>query len=395
MKVLQIGGTFVSAQKIIENGIHGQLIKCGHESHILYAIGDSDDKNIVCYESRLWNLVRRLLTKIFGYNPRFAFASTCRIIRYIKKWKPDIVHLHILHHGYVDYILLLEYLAEKQIPVMFTVHDMWGATGGCYHYTNICCDGYLRGCVGCRADKSRLDCDRSKTAEYFSRKTALYKKLKTPCFVGVSQWVSDELSRTALSAYQIHTIWNSIDEPCGTAAAEKNEKFTVVGVAAYWDNSKGLDKFLKLADLLGDGYRIILVGNAGDEAKAAAPENIVFTGPITDRRKLFELYASSDLHVSMSTEETFGMTFVEAASVGTRSLGFDSTAIPQVIEKTFGYVVAPQDIDAMAAKVRELAADRDGCRLSDGERSSVVKFFSSGRMAQEYLTLYKALLKKD
>ena len=44
MRVLQIGGTYVGAQKIIEGETHRWLVKNGHESRVLYAIGEPDDE---------------------------------------------------------------------------------------------------------------------------------------------------------------------------------------------------------------------------------------------------------------------------------------------------------------------------------------------------------------
>ena len=141
MKIVQIGGTFVSAQKKIESSIHNFVKAAGHESKILYAISESNDENIICYETRFQNLIRRFLRKYIGKNPHFSVLSTLNIIRHIEKYKPDVVNFHVMHNGYMDYVILLKYLAKKSIPVVFTAHDMWYFTGGCYpdtrHFENI------------------------------------------------------------------------------------------------------------------------------------------------------------------------------------------------------------------------------------------------------------------
>lgn len=395
MKVLQIGGTFVSAQKVIEGAIHDYLTKHGYESHILYAVGESDDKNIICYENRLENLFRRFMSRLFGGNPHYTWLQTQRIIRYIKRLSPDVVNLHVLHHGYVDYISLLNFLAKEQIPAVFTMHDMWGATGGCYHYTNSGCSEYKSGCRRCQEARESLDCRPGKTAKCFSIKFRLYSRLKNPCFIAVSPWVHDELMNTELSRYPLSTIWNSADLPKDfnlqreSAEIKRSEKFTVIGVAACWDKRKGLHRFLKLAEMLGDSYEVILVGTVGDAVKQTAPKNIVFKGCVSDRAALFSLYAAADLHISMSLEETFGLTFVEAALAGTKSMGFDSTAIPYVIEKTYGFVIQKHDVSEMANEIRRLANCRSLCKLTDDERLSVKAFFSPERMAEEYCSVYE------
>lgn len=395
MRVLQIGGTYVGAQRIIEGETHRWLIKNGHESRVLYAIGEPDDENTVCYETRPENLSRRLFSKIFGNNPRYARPQTRRMIRYIKEWKPDVVHLHVLHHGYTDYIFLLDFLAREQIPVVFTMHDMWEATGGCYYYSAQQCDGYRRGCCNCPAESVTLDCRSSQTEKYFSIKKEIFKKLYHPCFVAVSPWVAEEAEQTALSAYPIYTIWNAIRHTETLQFPEKtNDKFVIIGVAACWDERKGIDRFLKLAQLLGDGYEIRLVGDVSPDIRESASRNIVFLGRVNDTVKLTALYAEADLHISMSFEETFGMTFIEAAFAGTKSLGFNKTAIPYVIEKVFGYVIDSNDVSDMVNTIHELNQHRENCKLNSEEMVAVRDFFSADCMAKGYYHVYERAINK-
>ncbi len=67
------------------------------------------------------------------------------------------------------------------------------------------------------------------------------------------------------------------------------------------------------------------------------------------------VYASGDLFVSGAIDETFGMTFVEAAASGTPSVGFASKSIPEVVshDKT-GYLAKPGDTDQMADGIIDL-----------------------------------------
>lgn len=393
MRILQIGGTFVGAQRIIEGETHRWLLQHGHESHILYAIGSATDDHTVCYETPTENFLRRLLSKVFGKNPRFARPQTRKIVRYIKKWKPDVVHLHVLHHGYIDYAYLFDFLAREQIPVVFTMHDMWAATGGCYHYSTQQCTGYKNGCIGCTADASTIDCKPSQTHKYLALKKGLWEKLNSLCFVAVSPWVAEEMKSTMLSRYPIYTVWNAVNYTEAPVLLQKsNEKFGIIGVAACWDERKGINRFIELAHLLGEDYEIRLVGDVDPQIRARAPKNIVFLGKIYDRMKLSALYAEADLHISMSFEETFGMTFVEAAFAGTKSMGFHKTAIPYVVEKVFGYVIESEEVSTMADAVADLAGHREHCKLNADEIKFVKTFFSSDAMAENYYNVYKQVI---
>ena len=173
-----------------------------------------------------------------------------------------------------------------------------------------------------------------------------------------------------------------------------NGKFGIVGVAACWDKRKGIDRFLELAQLLGDGYEIRLVGEVSPDIKERAPKNIVFLGRVNDAAKLSALYAEADLHISRSFEETFGMTFIEAAFVGTKSLGFNKTAIPYVIEKVFGYVIDSNDVSDMVNTIHELNQHRENCKLNSEEMVAVRDFFSADRMAKGYYHVYERAINK-
>lgn len=391
MRILQLGGTYVGAQKIIEGSIHRYLKACGHESRVLYAIGSSDDPDVVAYETPVGNLVRRGLTKLFGKNYRFAFLSTKRLTRQIEAFAPDIVHLHTVHHGYMDFGRLMEYLARKQIPVVYTMHDMWPFTGGCYYYTDPACDGYQKGCANCPRI-SGLDCSAKDTKKYFDIKQKLFKELKSLCFVAVSQWVYDEAKDSALKDYPKYTVWNAVEAPILRQKLPETDKFRIIGVAAQWTERKGIARFLELAQRLGEEFEILLVGNAAAEIREKAPANLCFLGPVEDREELAKLYASSHIHVSMSLEETFGMTFVEAAFCGVKSIGFDSTAITQVVKKAKGYVVRPGAIADVETLLRKLKRDTALCCLTPQEQDEIIKDFSVQTMAEEYLKIYEKQL---
>lgn len=405
MKIVQIGATFVGAHEKIENAIHNYLKEQGHESYILYAYGNSKDSCIIKYENKLMNIIRRVMWKYIGKTPKAAIISTINMIKIIKKINPDVVHLHVLHHGYVDYVMLFNYLSKNKIPVVYTMHDMWAFTGGCYHYTNVNCDGFLNGCLNCPKKTIEIDCSQNKTSNYLKLKLNLFGNLEHISFVSVSEWVHGEIMKTELKKYPQYVILNSIDLSTFINIAtddyqtelkmfEMKDKFYIFGVASNWDDRKGIMRFFELAKILGNDYKIILAGNADDRMRETAPSNIEFIGLINDKRLLYALYGKSDIHISMSFEETFGLTFVEAAFCGTKSIGFDSTAIGQVIDRVKGFVIPGNDIQRMAGKVRELSSNRSMCKLSDEEKTEVIRFFSSERMAKEYYRVYLDVTKK-
>ena len=399
MRVLQIGATYVGAQKKIESAIHSFLIGSGHESYILYAYGNSKDANIIKYESKLALYVRRGVWSKVVKSPHAALLSTIELLRRIENISPDIVHIHIIHHGYIDYPLLFNYLAKKRIPVVYTLHDMWIFTGGCYYYSEELCNAFVYGCKKCLKCKSELDCNPKKTEYYHALKNVLLANLHRVAFVAVSDWVKSEAEKTELQKYPIYTIWNSLDSGlyrniCVTnqRGQVRSKKFRIIGVANSWSHRKGISRFFELATMLDNDYEIILVGGISNLLKNGAPKNVLFVGAVDSESHLAELYSSADIHISMSMEETFGFTFVEAAFAGIKSIGFDCTAIAQVVQKVNGFIVRAGDINEMAKQVRLLSSNRNLCKLSDLEREQVFEEFSPLKMSMGYCKVYSQLL---
>ncbi len=394
MKVLQIGGTFVGAQEKIEFAIHKNLLESGNDSYILYVEGNSDDPKIIRYENKADNFFRRLLRKLLGKNPSFSRLSTYKLVRHIKRINPDLVNLHIIHHGYLDYIYLLEFLAESKIPVVFTMHDMWAFTGGCYYYTAENCNKFLSSCENCPASVERLDNPPAKCEYYRNIKKELFGKIDDVVFVAVSDWVASEAKKSFLSEYDVRVIENGLDvsEIRSIESSPSDDGVVrIVSVATWWDERKGIHRIFETARLLGDGYRFELVGSASDDVISNAPDNVSFLGYIKEKNDLLRLYSESELHVSASMEETFGMTFIEAAFAGTRSIGYASTAVTETLSGVRGIAVSEYTPEALANAVKE-CAESGKCKLSDDEIKDIVNRYSSETMAGKYLELYKEIL---
>ncbi len=74
------------------------------------------------------------------FSPAF-WANPLRIP--LKNFKPKLVHFHWVGAG----MLRIEELSKIKAPIVWTLHDMWGFTGGC-HYSGEC-DAFKTGCGCC------------------------------------------------------------------------------------------------------------------------------------------------------------------------------------------------------------------------------------------------------
>ena len=128
------------------------------------------------------------------------------------------------------------------------------------------------------------------------------------------------------------------------------------------------------------------MGNVSDDLKKLAASNMLFTGYLKQKTDLQYLYRSCNLHASASKEETFGMTFVEAAFEGTRSIGFASTAVEETISGVGGICVYEGNAYGLYNAICEHIDDP---KLSSEEVDNIKKYYSDSVMANKYIEVYK------
>lgn len=395
MKIVQISGALNGAQKIIEEAIHHRAIEQGHESYIFYACGRSDELGIIKYENRFENFVTRALRKYVGKRSCYSALQTRRLIRKLERIHPDIIHLHVLHHGYTDYTMLFKYLVKARFPVVYTMHDMWAFTGGCYHFHCLNCSEFRTGCKNCQCTPSLLDTILTNVTEAWKKKKELLEKVKNLNIVAVSAWVAEEVKHGFLAQFPISVIPNGTlqdNKDTPPHNCDPDDKLQIICVAASWTKEKGIDILVKLAELLSDEAELLLVGGVTDEILSEAPPNIRFYGYCSDREKLFDLYRMATIHVSASLEETYGMTFVEAALAGTRSVGFASTAIEETLQGVYGVGVKEFTAYALRDAILTMKQEKKG-KLSMKEIECVADRYSTTTMADKYLILYEKIMR--
>lgn len=391
LKVIQISAAYSGAQKQIEDAIYTELTSKGIDSKVLYWVGESDNHNYIKCETFMESLVRRFCIKYIKKSYHYSLIQTYRAIRIIRAYKPDVVHLHSIHHGYVHFPMLFAFLRKSNIRIIYTVHDMWPFTGGCYHYTNLACNNFMKGCHNCPNKLKNVDCRIKDTASLLDTKLQCYKN-QDIIFVAVSEWVSEEMKRSSINDYPCTVIKNCVGFSPEQDVRFTKESFleltrgfkTVLFVAASWEIGKGFEFICNLSSILGDDYRLVLVGNASDELRRKATSNMLFTGYV-DHKDLCFFYRNCNIHASASVEETFGMTFVEAAFEGTKSIGFNSTGIKYTLRDVNGVCVKSYDVNEFASAILDHINDP---RFTNEEIEIYKSRFSPKRMADEYINLY-------
>lgn len=404
IKILHINVTY---RKTSTGSIVWDLTRDDGEvkSRVLFSFGDTDDEVASKYEKKNDSLDRRFKNKVFGRKSRHGKKGTNRLIREILEFEPDIVHIHVIHHGILDYESLFRFLGRYGKPVVYTMHDCWAFTGGCYYYTSFGCSKFIDGCNECmREGFDELDCKKNESHSNWTTKRNLLLSIDRLYVVGVSKWLCGEIKKSYLASKPILCIPNGINTdvfcPDDQDKLVKqnhivtgNDKYTVLGVCDHWNSRKGLDRFIQLASELDKRrYEIILVGEAPNSIENDIPDMIQFVGRTKSVEELVNWYRRANVFVNMSYEETFGLVTAEAACSGTMVIGFKSTANTELIQRVGGILIEKGDMKGIAENVEYVCTNK--IKPSSEKLREIRKYYSKERMVMEYKKLYKKIIEE-
>lgn len=398
MRVVQINAVYGvgSTGKIVQN-ISKELIRCGHESYVMWAITSShenDGTHVKRIGTWLDHKVHALLWR-FGHKQGWhSYLATVRACKAIQVICPDIVHLHNLHSNYIHLPTLLKFLKKHKIPTVITMHDCWFLTGGCTSY------------LQCQEWKNECECynrtypHSAKAKLLLAKKRELFSDFPFLAAVGVSRWITAATEQSILKNAQIiNCIYNWIDtetfRPTDNAE-ELRRRYdipahhkVVLGVSQVWSELKGLDEFLQIADSLRETATVVLVGQC--ESAPARP-NIRCVGSITDRKELAALYSMADVFVNPSKAETFGLVTAEAMSCSTPVVAYNNSGSSEIVPASCGVLVRDGDILELIAAVQQVLTSGKEA-FAPNCRQWICDNFSLNRQVPKYVELYQRLLR--
>lgn len=401
MKVLQINATYgYTSTGLIVQDIGKMLQDSGHEAFFAYQKALKHPKNGYVVGNILdWKL-HALLCRVFGRQGYYSRHATKKLLKYIEKIRPDIIHLHNLHSNYLHLNLLLKYLAEKDIATVITLHDCWYFTGKCFHYADVSCERFKQNCGNCpkKKDKPRsllFDVSRKVLKD---RKKYL-SKIPRLHIVGCSNWVCGEAKKGILKGCDITCIYNGVDTTI-FKPYEKNilkEKygkdiFYVLGMANKWllpSNQRLLESVL---EVLNESFKLVLIGCKDEQIKTLQErsKNVIPLGFICDRKELAQYYSSADVFVNVTHVDTLPTVNMESICCGTPVITYDSCGSPELILEGCGVVIEAKNIGAMVGLLRGT--------FSKIEESSLLRArmqFDKEVCYQNYLDIYNKLMYRD
>ncbi len=323
----------------------------GHTAKIAYGrdgfVPEQFQKYAVRIGSDLDVKLHGVLTRLTDRHGFGSVVATKKFLAWAESYNPDVLWLHNIHGYYINIELLFKWIKSRpNMEVKWTLHDCWTFTGHCSHFSFVGCDKWKSGCFDC-PQKGEYPAtallDNSKWNYW--RKKALFTGIPNMTIIVPSQWLANLVKESFLQEYPVEVRYNTINteifKPTPSDFRERNglqDKKVILGVASTWTDRKGLPDFMKLAGMLDDSYRIVLVGLTADQAKQM-PANIIAIQRTNSQQELAQIYTAADVFVNPSREETFGLTGYEAEMCGTPSVVYKGTACEEIANRYGGQTV--------------------------------------------------------
>ena len=347
---------------------------------------------------------------------RFAFSHGKTGVN-VANWKAvqdaDIIHLHWVNKGFVS-LSGLEDLLGLGKKIVWTCHDMWPFTGGCYHPRG--CDNFTRDCGNCQYLKQPGQSDLSN--QVFKAKKRIFSNAGGRLqFVTPSAWLKRQADNSgivneligiggALAMPEIKVVPNPIDtdyfKPRGSNSMKSpmNYPFVLMFAAANLGNpAKGFAEFRSVCNGLVElGFNDIMalvvgenrLANGGLGLKCAVKE----LGFISDAKQMRDAYWQADVYVTTSHEENLPTTIMESLSCGVPVAAFAVGGIPEMISPSgvhqSGWLAEKMDVKSLiqgiASYMRMEPSKR--IKMQEASRNAAVANYGSLSIAQQYLSLY-------
>lgn len=338
------------------------LIKQGHEVKIAYGRESVPEK----YSKYAVRIGTDFDVKIHALKARLSdscgFGSrkvTEKFIEWLKEYNPDVIHLHNIHGYYINIEVLFDYLRTSGKKIIWTLHDCWAFTGHTAYCDFYECNKWKYGCGNCPGRNAYPKSIKDASRTNWERKKKLFTGIPNLTLVTPSKWLADMAKESFLSDYPIEVIPNGIDtEAFKTRESNFREKYKLqsnkilIGVSTAWDEMKGLSDYYRLADQLGEEYKVVLVGLKPKQMDSL-PANVLGVERTNSVEELVDIYSSADCLVNLSKCESFSLVNLEAQTCGTPVITYDTGGCRETIWENCGVVVPKGDLETVVKTVRE------------------------------------------
>ncbi len=379
MNICLIPSTFlplIGGMEIAVHNLASALAGLGHNVYILVAY----NKKLKIKKNKKYKVIR------FGFRGygRFHLTTIAAVITLfyiVKRFKIDVVHVHNIYRpgSWAYYYNLI----DKSIPVVGTPH------GDDIQINYEILDG--------KRLNPKID------------KIVKRNILNFTCVTAISQSLRNDISKLISDSSKIFDVPNGVwikkfGKKIETSTIRERYKIPIdsIVIISVGRNHprKGFEFGVEaLSQLINAGYTIcyLLVGRSMDpiinQAKILNISNYLITPGQVDENSIIELLHASDIYLSPSIVESFGIATLEAMCAGLPCVVTDIAGSRDLVSSEFGCLVKPKDIESMSNAIKFLI-DNPAKRKEMGSKALIeAQKYDWHNIAKMYLKVYNTALK--
>lgn len=298
---------------------------------------------------------------------KIAIARPKKILKELKNFRPDIIHIH--SPGIVG---LLGIIAARKlhVPLIGTYHTLiseqtdYISLGNILGLNKLVSKLYVLFKKQKFRKKPKDDSRLKRLLWYISLR--MYKKCNV--IIAPSRSIAD-LLKSKLRHSAIHHVCCGINlkkfHPKKSYRNAKTPSFLYVGRLSFEKNIDVVIKAFKLIDEKGIGFSLKIVGDGparkyleGMAKRYGLESKIKFTGEVYGNA-LREMYRKNDVFVTASTMETLGMSILEALASGIPVIAAKKYAVPDIVkDETNGYLAEPYSAESFSEAIMKIIKNK-------------------------------------
>lgn len=401
-------------------GLAESLRELGHE---VAFFSMEDDRNEDSEQSRYfvpnrdYNNQKSLIKNISAaatltYSPvaKRRFQELC------EEFKPDVIHMNLVHHQITLSILDAPYLKDHKVPVIWTSHDY---SAVCPAYTMLdgngsVCDACLEEGFGACVRRKCIKHSRAKSAlgafeAYFLNIRKYYNKIDM--IIAPSAFMRSKLIEGGFPSAKVITMINFIkcrsESEMASRTGDSRSAYPYLLFFGRLSHEKGVDilveSFSSIAREFPD-WRLVVVGDGPERPHIEA---MLSDGTAREKIELAGFQRGDELRNSVSNaaftvmsscwRENMPYSILESFSMGTPVVGTRIGGIPEiVIEGETGFVCEPGSVSSLADGLRRAMAfygDNDSYQKMQARCLDFVsKEGDQGEYVKRLVALYRKLI---
>jgi glycosyltransferase involved in cell wall biosynthesis len=340
----------ISGAALVVKQLANGMAASGHQ--VLVIAASDSNRTYVVENGNLTVLRLKSMHNPLRVGQRFVLYPRNTVLHALQDFKPEIIHAHeplpmslpgIIHAG------------EENIPIALTIHQ---------HPSTMV--SYFSGIFQVAAQKTLLRYARWYTKKFTS-------------IIAPTETTSGEV--TKILGRPVNTISNGIDlrsfrpslpEEDETAVRQKWKLPPDVPILLHvgrLDVDKHVDRVIQAAApvlhqknahlvIVGDGVRKAALMKLCESLEIA--ERVHFTGFVSAKQGLPEMYRIAYLFITASEIEAQGIVLLEAAASGLPIVAVRATCIPETVHNGVnGFLAEPGDISGLSQAMKVLLHDRE------------------------------------